>query len=264
MNNGTDSSLADSDTSVSEQETEIPSDNTSQEVDPFDKAIRDAIVSENNGKYLPGECYGVGYEIMETFENDNTISVYALTEYVEYGFQDNVFVNISGTNPKVLMCFSENNGVYDCIFYTRLDLFSDLPEDEIKKLLEPLESTGKHYLYTDEDLQKVRAQADECAVAYLESINRNAEVAIRDEHKGKQLLELVSNTDLLMQLLKDEEFCLYPEWTGTTERLENGIRYIYQTEFDPIAQEIIYIKKLYDTNEVIARTVVPTTEAESF
>ena len=106
------------------------------EVDSLGEAIKAAIVEQNKGNYLPGECYGVGYKIIETFEEDGVLSVYALTEYVEYRFQDNVFVNISGTNPKVLMRFRETEDKnYDLIFYTRLDLFSDLPEEKIEELL---------------------------------------------------------------------------------------------------------------------------------
>lgn len=222
------------------------------EVDPFDEAITAAIVEQNKGNYLPGECYGVGYKIIETFEEDDVISVYALTEYVEYCFQDNVFVNISGTNPKVLMRFRETEDKnYDLIFYTRLDLFSDLPEEKIEELLQPLAETGNDYFFTEQDLQEVRAQADEDAAEYLRSINRIAEVGVRQNHDGKKLEELVSNENLLMELFKDDELCQYPEWTGTTEWIENGERYIYQTDFDEERQEIIYTKIEYSTNNVI-------------
>lgn len=222
------------------------------EVDPLDEAIKAAIVEQNKGNYLPGECYGVGYKIIETFEEDDVLSVYALTEYVEYCFQDNVFVNISGTNPKVLMRFRETEDKnYDLIFYTRLDLFSDLPEEKIEELLQPLAETGKSYVFTDEDLQEVRAQADEDAAEYLRSVNRIAEVGVRQNHDGELLEELVSDENLLMELFKDDEMWRYPEWTGTTERIENGERYIYQTAFDEERQKIIYTKIEYSTNNVI-------------
>lgn len=231
------------------------SDDTEESL--LNTAIREAIFAENIGNYLPGECQGIGYKIMETFEDDGVLSVYALTEYVEYGFQDGVLVNVSGTNPKVLMRFEQmESGNYELIFYTRLDLLSDLNEKEIEQLLEPLNKTGKSYVYTDEDLQKVRAQADEDAIAYLKSINRVADVGVRTEHEGHLLTDLVSNTDLLMELLKDETYSFYPEWTGTQERIENSIRYIYQTEYDKVRQQIILSKKIYDTNETVEHHVI--------
>ncbi len=142
------------------------------------------------------------------------------------------------------------------IFYTRLDLFSDLSEEEIERLLEPLNKTGKSYVYTDEDLQKVRAQADGDAIAYLKSIDRVADVGVRTEHKGNLLTDLVPDADLLMELSKDETYSLYPEWTGTQERMENSVRYIYQTEYDEGLQQIIFSKLLFDTNETVERHVI--------
>ncbi len=258
---------ADISSGLEENSTEVPvTDNNDISVSPdttisddseenqLDTAIREAIFAENIGNYLPGECQGVGYKIIETFEEDGVLSVYALTEYVEYGFQDGVLVNVSGTNPKVLMRFEQmESGNYKLIFYTRLDLFSDLSEKEIEQLLEPLNKTGKSYVYTDEDLQKVRAQADEDAVAYLKSINRVADVGVRTEHKGNLLTDLVPNTDLLMELSKDETYSLYPDWIGTQERIENSIRYIYQTEYDEVLKQIIFSKILFDTNETVER-----------
>lgn len=234
---------------------ESVSDDTEESL--LDTAIREAIFAENFGNYLPGECQGIGYKIIETFEEDGVLFVYALTEYVEYGFQDGVFVNISGTNPKVLMKFEQmENGNYELIFYTRLDLFSDLSEEELEQLLEPLNKAGKSYVYTNEDLQEIRTQADEAAIAYLKSINRVADVAVREEHNGNLLTDLVSDTDLILELVKDETYSFYPEWTGTQERIENDIRYIYQTEYDEALRQIVFSKIQFDTNEIVERHVI--------
>lgn len=226
------------------------------ETDPLDEAIKAAIVDQNQGKYLPGECSGVGYKIIESFEEDGVLSIYALTEYAEYRFEDGVFVSISGSNPNVLMRFrNAGDGKFDLIFYTRLDIFSDLAEEEIEALLKPLSDSGKDYLYTEQDLQEVRAQADGDAAEYLRSIGRIAEIGFCQEHDGQRLEELISNEDFVMELLKDEELSLYPNWTGTTERIEDGDRYIYQTAFDEVRQEILYTKIEYSTNTVIKSIV---------
>lgn len=229
----------------------------SSDKSPLDEAIRAAILNENVGDYLPGECQGVGYKIIETFEEDGVLSIYALTQYLEYGFQDGVLVNLSGTNPKVLMKFKQTgSGSYELIFYTRLDLFSDLSEEEIEKLLEPLNKSGKSYVYSDEDIQKIRAQADEDARAYLKSIGRAAEVGVRSEHEGKLLTDLVPDAELLMELAKDETYSCYPEWTGTQERIENGVRYVYRTEYDESLKQIVLTKTLFDTDEAVEQWVV--------
>lgn len=133
---------------------------------------------------------------------------------------------------------------------------SRVSEGEIEQLLEPLNKAGKSYVYTSEDLQEIRTQADEAAIAYLNSINRTADVAAREEHNGNLLTDLVSDTDLILELIKDETYSLYPEWTGTQERVENDIRYIYQTEYNEALRQIIYSKILFDTNEIVEQQVI--------
>lgn len=251
--NSTEVSAVENNNDISVSHDEPINDDTEESL--LDAAIREAIFTENFGNYLPGEFQGIGYKIIETFEDDGVLSVYALSEYVEYGFQDGVFVNVSGTNPKVLMRFWQmESGNYELIFYTRLDLFSNLSEGEIEQLLEPLNKTGKSYAFTNKDLQEVRTQADEAAIVYLKSINRVADVGERENHKGKLLTDLVSNEDLILEIIK--EYSLYPEWTGTQERIENNIRYIYQTEYDEVLQQIIFSKMLFDTNEIVERQVI--------
>ena len=39
-----------------------PENDIVPEVAPLNEAIKAAIVEQNKGKYLPGECYGVGYK----------------------------------------------------------------------------------------------------------------------------------------------------------------------------------------------------------
>ncbi|MDE6700614.1 MAG: hypothetical protein K2K10_06330 [Acetatifactor sp.] len=251
--NSTEVLVAENNNDVSVSHDTPISDDTEESL--LDTAIREAIFTANFGNYWPGECQGIGYKIIETFEDDGVLSVYALSAYIEYRFQDGVLVNVSGTNPKVLMRFQETeDNNYDLIFYTRLDILADLPEEKIEELLQPLAETGKSYVYTNEDLEEVRAQADEDAIAYLESINRVADVGVRENHKGKLLTDLVSNTDFVLELLKD--YSHYPEWTGTQEWIENNIRYIYQTEYDETLQQIIFSKILFDTNEIVEQQVI--------
>lgn len=257
ISNGTETPNGGSGNALNDIPETAPENDIPSEADLLSESIKEAIVEANKGNYLSGEYHGVGYKIIETFEEDDILSVYALTAYVEYGFQDNVFVNISGTNPKVLMRFriTENNG-YDLIFYTRLDLLSDLSEDELEELIRPLADTGNDYLYTEQDIQEVRAQADEEAAEYLRSIDRTADVAVRQSHEGQLLEEILSDESLLKELLKDDELSCYPNWLGTCERVENGERYIYKTTFDEERQEIIYTKIEYETNKIIETTCV--------
>ncbi len=227
-------------------------ENTIPVPDHLDTAIKEAIISKNKGNYLPGEFQSAGSKVIEIFTEENMISVYALTEYAEFRFEDDEFVRISGTNPKVLMRFdTSDEGKYKLIFYTRLDEFSDLPAEEIEQLLEPLKQTGKKYIYSQDDLKEVGLQIEKDAFAYLDKIERQAEINLTGEHKGEPLENIISDENLLSDLSKDEEFQLYPDWIGNIEYIENGVRYICQTDFDKELDTIIYTKKSYATKEIL-------------
>ncbi len=45
----------------------------------------------------------------------------------------------------------------------------------------------------------------------------------------------------------------YPYWIGNLEKLEDGVRYLYEMDLDKDAGEIIYTKSVYDTGEVAER-----------
>lgn len=244
--------------SIQESVTQLEAEND-EASGSLNLAIKNAIIEQNKDNYLSGEFYGTGYKIIEVFDENNILSIYALTEFIEYQFQDGVFVNISGTNPKVYMQFKKNtDGKYELIYYTRLDILSGLTDEELEELMQPLVKTGKDYLYTDADLQEVREQADNDARTYLQEIGRAAEVGNRERHDGKLLAELVSNQDNIEQLMKDDTFSMYPNWVGTLERIENEIRYIYKTEFIEDTMQIIYTKIEYDTNNILEKTVIDT------
>lgn len=233
------------------------SENTAPVPDHLDAAIKEAIISKNKGNYLPGEFQSAGSKVIEIFTEENMISVYALTEYAEFRFEDDEFVRISGTNPKVLMRFdTSERGKYKLIFYTRLDEFSDLPIEEIEQLLEPLKQTGKKYIYSQDDLKEVRLQIEKDAYAYLDKIERQAKINLTGEHKGEPLENIISDENLLSDLCKDEKLQLYPDWIGNIEYIENDVRYIYQTDFDKEANTMIYTKKNYDTKEIVEETKI--------
>lgn len=222
----------------------------------LEDAVYRAIIRQNNGIYLPGEFRGAGYKIVEILEEEEITSVYALTEYVEYGFEDGDFVNISGGNPRVLMRFKRGGEGFELIFYTRLDVLSGLSEEELKELLLPLDDAGKEYLYTDEDLRRVRRQADRQAEKYLKSISRDAKVCPRQNHADASLKNIVTDENLMETLYKDPEISLYPAWTGTVERLEEGERFVYKTALNRRRDEILYTKTNYRTGEIVREITV--------
>lgn len=220
----------------------------------LEEAVLSAIYQENAGKYLPGECRGAGCQIFETVSDGETLSVYALIEYIEYGFQDDSLVNISGTRAKALLVF-ETGERQPCHLtdYILLDSNSGLSDAELEALMAPLRETGKDYTYTDAVFQELRAQADACAKDYLRSIGREAAVCQRETHKENGLLALGVSEDAYDMLVKDGATSRYPDWTGTCEWIESGVRYVYRTDYDDVSKTIEYTKTRYGTDEMVEK-----------
>lgn len=222
----------------------------------LEDAVIAAVLEENRGKYLEGEYQGAGCKIFETFPDGDSLSVYALIEYIEYGFEDDRFVNRSGTRAKVLLQFqTEGGGEYHLTGYTCLNPTSGLSDEELEELMLPLKETGKDYLFTDDDLAELRARVDQSAAEYLRSIGRDAEVGEQDPHQSDSLSALGVPFEVWERLLKNGVSYLYPNWNGSLERLENSVRYIYRTEYDEVSQRITCTKTEYDSGTVIQTLV---------
>ncbi len=79
-----------------------------------------------------------------------------------------------------------------------------------------------------QDLQEICISPTEDVCAKLES---------QEKRYASQYLETLDITD-------------YPYWIGNIEKLEDGVRYIYQTDFNPEKQQILLTKTEYDSGEV--------------
>ena len=217
----------------------------------LEQAVVSAVLEENRGKYFPGEYQGAGCKIFETFEEGDKLAVYALIEYIEYGFEDGRFVNVSGTRARVLLDFQTGQDTYALTGYTVLDPTSGLSDAELEALMAPVKETGKEYLYTDSDFDELRGQVEAGTEEYLKSIGREGEVFERDSHDDGFISFL--NDKAYNALTKDLEISNYPNWEGTLEKIEDGIRYVYQAHFDSESNQIEYTKTNYDTGETVEK-----------
>lgn len=227
----------------------------------LEQTVASAALEENRGKYFPGEYQGAGCKIFETFEDGDKLAVYALIEYIEYGFENNRFVNVSGTRACVRLDFQTGvEQAYTLTEYTVLDPTSGLSDAELEALMAPLKETGKEYLYTDKDFDELREQIEAGAKDYLKSTGREGGVSERDSHEDSFLSFLGS--DAYHALVKDIEISSYPDWEGTLERIEDGIRYVYQAHFNAESNQIEYTKTNYDTGETAEKIIADAATGE--
>ena len=218
---------------------------------PIEKAISKAILDENSYKYAEGEAKGEGHTVLNTVTTDETTVVYALTTYGEYGFQNGVFTKISGTGViPAKMTFEKEDEDYILTDF-------EIPEDgsgymESIKRIFPSDLQDKVSRLSDSDYKACLAQEFEYAKAYLKEIGRNAEVKDQVDFKLPDTNAEVGNK--LIDLYHE-----YPYWIGTEEKVEHGVRYVYETSWSGKGNgdgTITYKKYKYDNKEVIEEYVI--------
>ena len=104
---------------VNRESTSMPVGNIDQTAEgvaseTIDDAISKVIFSYNTDSYLRGEVQAEGHIILTEETRDEEITVYALVEYGEYGFENNRFIKISGSGsiPVRIIFTISGNGEY--------------------------------------------------------------------------------------------------------------------------------------------------------
>jgi len=115
------------------------------------------------------------------------------------------------------------------------------PSQYQKELLNP----------SGDDSSSLKEQQENYAGSYLETIGRNAAVG---EYRD---FEYVLMSDVGISEKADnmifKNLGEYPYWIGTCEKLENGVRVVYETQYRKEEQSIILVKYDYNTKNVLEK-----------
>lgn len=216
----------------------------------YDQAVASALFSLGS-RYLEGECIAEGHIILGYDDSDkDSIKIYALSTIGWYGFENNHFVNVSGgAFPAVITLNSDNN------------VKIETPEEgsyyktSIEKMF-PKEYHGRIFKYDDADHDNLKQQEMKYASEYLLKIGRNAEIGENFDFEytfptDAGVTEEASNR---LQLFY-KEYGYYPDFIGTRERLENGVRMVYETSYHKNQDEIRFTKYDYNTKKIVAQFI---------
>jgi len=223
----------------------------------LDDMVSNALLSNNKGKYADGECIAEGHIILGSDVKDKETFVYALTMYGEYGFQDNNFVKVSGsgTIPAVIV-LSENDEL------NRIDW----PEDGSKnvesiKELFPKEYHSRVLSIKDKDTEELEKQEKAYAQNYLSKIGRQAEIGDYGDFEHPLLTHKGVSVQVSNMLLA-KNYANFPHWIGNQEKVEDGIRYVYELNYTKYSSSIVLEKYNYDTKEVVEKFRIKTSDGE--
>lgn len=222
--------------------------------------LNDIIIDRNKGGYLSGECIGAGHVVLGTDTDGENTVYYLVTSYGEYGFENGRLVKVSGSGAiPVRITLDRSGNLAD--YKEPLDGSGYLPslkEMFPKKYVNMVNSDeGKYY-------EQCRAQEEVYALRYLAQINRrDAEVGVDTEEYDKyyplpDMAVEASNTLL-------NRYYDYPYWIGTQERVEDGIRYVYEKKWENHGGGdgiVSYIKSRYDNGQICERTVLEIKNGE--
>ena len=219
--------------------------------DDLEQLTADAILTANQGKYPGEECVGEGHIILESRKDGDSLTLYALTMYGEYQFQDGNFVKAAGSGvvPAVITFSSDENGRYQfqSLAYPEdgsnclPSIQAMFPESWWDECISPSETTCNQL----KDMEMSYARK------YLEDLGRNATIGEYKDFDHPLLTELGVNTNVSNILVENKVLDSYPYWTGNVERLEDGVRYVYALDFDREDRQIRFTKTEYDTGNIM-------------
>ena len=211
-------------------------------------------IAEHNSRYGRGEAATQAYIILDKEEKDGVVKVYAVVSYGNFGFENGIFTKVSGSGaiPTVLSFTRMDNGGYRLKGYQEPMDGSEYA-DSLRKMF-PQKLHNQLFSQTNNYSVELSRQQEEQAAAYLEKIGREAQVQIGWVEKTLPSIDVQASNRLFSELTKYDSFLIkFPYWLGTTEEVDNGTRYIYETLQDITndGYDIIVFRKMKENKEII-------------
>lgn len=218
----------------------------------LDEAVSLAI-KDQSSSYAMGETTTEGHRILETEQEDGTVKVYLIASYGSFGFENGIFTKISGTGeiPTVITFSRGEKGEYTLLEYKE-PMDGSYYGESIKNMF-PAHLHSKVFSAHDEYPALVK-QEEAQAKEYLDRIGRKAEV--KADYVEKQLVDIdVQASNVLFgEYTKHNPFLNQcPYWIGTVEKIEDDVRYIYETSQSKTSDgyDIIIFQKKKEDGTVV-------------
>jgi len=226
----------------------------------LNEKVADVLLASSDEKYLEGETKSEGHIILSSEVEGDLTTVYALTMYGEYGFQDGNFVKVSGTGvmPAVIKIFEKDGKV----ILTNIIWPKDgTGHEESLKEMFPIKHHARVLSISDNDRDTLKAMEIEYAKDYLTQIGRTAQIGEYGDFEHTLLTEAGVSVEVSNKLV-EKNYANYPSWIGNQEKIEDGVRYIYQMDYDKENNKIVLSKSNYETKEVTEKIVIDSLTGE--
>lgn len=194
----------------------------------IEQAVSQAIKSQGK-HYKSGEAATEGHIILEKEEKDNVVKTYTISSFGYFSFQNGIFEETSGSGaiPTVITFSVDTNGGYSLIDYWEPKDGEEYSES-IKELFP--EKLWEKVFQANTSYSELAKSKENQAKEYLKQIGRTAEVSSKYVEKKRPSINVSAEDKLFAYLEKKDPFLnKCPYWLGTREKVENGVRFIYET-----------------------------------
>lgn len=210
----------------------------------LEEAVRAANKTRTPG-YAEGEFATEGHVILDTKTDGVVTTVYTVSSWGWFGFQNGIFTFVSGAGviPTVITFSQNEKGEYVLQDYKE-PLDGSMYRESVKRMF-PANLLTKVF-QSDKYVGELARQQEQQAQAYLKSVGRDAVVSFAFVEKQLPRIEAQASNALLDRTSNDARLSYFPYWLGTIERLENGTRYVYETaqgKTDDGVDVIIYTQR---------------------
>lgn len=209
-----------------------------------DQAVISAL-SSTKDSYMDGECFGEGHIILGTEKEDTATKIYALTMVGYYGFQNDNFIKLAGTGVIPAVITLQNNNTVTLEYPKDGSLY----ESSIKEMF-PKKYHQRILHEKEQDKTTLEEQERSYAQEYLNKIGRTASIGDYGDFEHILLTDLGVPVEVSNNLFQHFSSC-YPAFIGTQEYIENGLRVVYEMDYNDTQKVITFTKYLYDTKEVL-------------
>lgn len=217
------------------------------------KMVGEAIIEQSRVMYPGYECAAEGHIILDTKEQDGILSVYAQTMYGEYQFHnEDYFVKSAGSGviPCILEFLVNEKGAYKLYAV-------QWPEDG-ERYVQSIQEMFPENLWdtcispSEEVREELKVQEQSYAESYVKKLGRTARIGDYADFDYILLTETGVSVEASNRMSEQEKYLPgYPDWVGSQELIEDGVRYVYLKKVDPQTGKVIFTKSEYQTGSVV-------------
>lgn len=223
----------------------------------LDSKVAEIILEQQSTWYTGEECQAEGHIILEYEEADGLTTVYMLTMYGEYQFQNvDYLIKASGTGviPAVLSFREDKNGETEV---TDFEWPADGSgyNDSIKEMF-PEHLWDRVLTILEEDREVLTAMERGYAERYLAMLGRDAIIGDYADVGRTYLTDYGISVEVSNKMVEyEKDMGPYPSWHGSLEKVEDGERYMYSVFVDEEEKQIEYEKRVFETGETVEKYV---------